>query len=45
MKADVEGEIRVKCFMPSCSGESDSVRVFSAASSPTLGDSLCCSQR
>lgn len=21
MKADVEGEIRVKCFMPSCSGE------------------------
>lgn len=22
MKADVEGEIRVKCYMPSCSGES-----------------------
>lgn len=21
MKADVEGEIRVKCYMPSCSGE------------------------
>lgn len=22
MKADVEGEVRVKCYMPSCSGES-----------------------
>lgn len=24
MKADVEGEIRVKCYMPSCSGETAS---------------------
>lgn len=22
MKAEVEGEVRVKCYMPSCSGES-----------------------
>lgn len=22
MKADVEGEVRIKCYMPSCSGES-----------------------
>ncbi|KAM8898061.1 AP-4 complex subunit mu-1 isoform 2-T2 [Spinachia spinachia] len=27
MKTDVEGEIRVKCFMPSCSGYGASVRV------------------
>lgn len=26
MKADVEGEIRVKCFMPSCSGEDKRIR-------------------